>query len=187
MPFPFFLPFLSAFFFSICRSPFFIFLFVLSFFSVCFLYRLRFSFRFLALLSGRLCYFVSVLTPPRAAREPVSLRIPLACCLLYCVIAFIYFIVILFPFFDFDLDVVCFLSFSCGYYYAVSDLFQLLSWVAFLPTTPLSGGASGRFSVVLWLSCGGHTEVGWCFGSTRNCKVTGAETQSIPLQVCLFR
>ena len=50
--------------------------------------------------------------------------IPLACCLLFCVVAFLlFFLFLLFlPFFAFDLDVVCFmLSFSCGYY-AVSSV-----------------------------------------------------------------
>ena len=35
------------------------------------------------------------------------------------------------------------------------------------PTTPMRGGISGRFSLV-WLWCGGHTEVGPYLGSTRN-------------------
>ena len=53
------------------------------------------------------------------------MRIPLACCLLSCVVdvvdLFFYFLLFL-PFFGFDLDIVCFiLSFSCGYY-AVSSV-----------------------------------------------------------------
>ena len=47
------------------------------------------------------------------------MRIPLACCLLSCVvdvdIVSVFFLLFL-PFFDFDLDIVCYiLSFSCGY------------------------------------------------------------------------
>ena len=85
--FPFFIFFFLS--FSFCRSPFSpsfsCCLFVLSF-SVCFLYRLLLSFRFPTLLNGGFCYFVSVLNPPRAACEPASTRIPLACCTLSCVL-----------------------------------------------------------------------------------------------------
>ena len=35
------------------------------------------------------------------------------------------------------------------------------------PTTPMWGGAPGRFSL-MWLWCGGHTEEGWCLGSSGN-------------------
>ena len=52
------------------------------------------------------------------------MRIPLACCLLSCVvdIDLCLFFLLFLPFFDFDLDIVCFiLSFSCGYY-AVSSV-----------------------------------------------------------------
>ena len=52
------------------------------------------------------------------------MRIPLSCCLLSCVVdvvLFLFFLLFL-PFFDFDLDIVCFiLSFSCVYY-AVSSV-----------------------------------------------------------------
>ena len=112
--------------FLLSRLPFsvFPFLFVLSF-SVCFLYRLvRFSFRFPALLGG-LCSFVSVLhPPPRCLRARKSSCSP---CVLSSFLLFIYLFIYLFfscfPFFDFDLDVVCFiLSFYCRYYalYSVS-------------------------------------------------------------------
>ena len=107
-------------------SPF---LFVLSF-SVCFLCRLvRFSFRFPAHLGGGFCPFFLVLQPPRAACEPACMRIPLVYCLL-AFLLFIYFIFFCsFPFFDFDLDVVCsILSFSCAYY-AVSSVLVLLRLV----------------------------------------------------------
>ena len=52
------------------------------------------------------------------------MRIPLACCLLSCVadVDLSSFFLLFLPFFDFDLDIVCFiLSFSCGYY-AVSSV-----------------------------------------------------------------
>ena len=48
--------------------------------------------------------------------------IPLACCFLSCVLNVDLFYFSSLPFFDFDLDIVCFiLSFSCGYY-AVSSV-----------------------------------------------------------------
>ena len=51
------------------------------------------------------------------------MRTPLACCLLSCVFdvdVFLFFLLFL-PFFDFDLDIVCFiLYFCCGYYAASS-------------------------------------------------------------------
>ena len=52
------------------------------------------------------------------------MRIPLACCLALLMLTYlILFCFFFLPFFDFDLDDVCFiLSFSCGYSYAVSSV-----------------------------------------------------------------
>ena len=104
--------------------------FVLSFRSVVFrLILLRFSFRFLAFLRGGFCYYVISsrrYTPPRAPGEPEVCVFPVGAdfCLLSCVLDadLFYFFFSSFPFFDFDLDIVCFiLSFPCGYY-AVSSV-----------------------------------------------------------------
>ena len=55
----------------------------------------------------------------------MTVSVPLACCLLSCVLAVDFFYFFSFsssPVFDFDLDIVCFiLSFSCGYF-AVSSV-----------------------------------------------------------------
>ena len=93
--------------------------FVLSF-SVCFLYRLlRFSSCFPAFLDGGLYYSVISSRRYTALRflRASSMCTPLALCLLSCVLDVDFFFFLLFlPFFDFDLDIVCFiLSFSCGY------------------------------------------------------------------------
>ena len=83
LPFSFFFFFFLRFSFPFLSFSVFHFLFV-SFlsFSVCFLCHIvRLSFRFPALLGGGFCSFVSELHPPRAASEPASMRILLACCL----------------------------------------------------------------------------------------------------------
>ena len=51
--------------------------------------------------------------PPRATCEPASLRIPLVCCLLSCVLAFYLFYFSSLPSLFSLLDVVCFVFFSC--------------------------------------------------------------------------
>ena len=70
------------------------------------------------------CYFVSALHPPARSLRAWSMRIPLACCLLSCVLDVdLLFLLLFLPFFDLDLDIVCFiLSFSRGCY-AVSSVF----------------------------------------------------------------
>ena len=86
--------------------------------------RLPFSFRFPAFLGAGFCYS---LISSRRHTPPAPLRawdmcIPLACCFLSCVLNVDLFYFSSLPFFDFDLDIVCFiLSFSCGYY-AVSSV-----------------------------------------------------------------
>ena len=79
----------------------------------------------LSLVADYVCFVfcLGATPPPRAACEPASMRVPLACCLLSCVVVdlFLFFLLFL-PSFDFDLDIVCFmLSFSCGHY-AVSSV-----------------------------------------------------------------
>ena len=70
-----------------------------------------FSFRFSSLLGGGFCNFVSVLHPPPRCLRPCKSAY-YTCVLSPCVLALFY----LLPFFNIDLDVVCFiLSFSCGY------------------------------------------------------------------------
>ena len=73
-----------------------------------------FAFIFASLLSSRLgggfCILLFRLgaTPPPRSLRPCSMRIPLACCLLSCVLdvdLFLLFLLFL-PFFDFDLDIV---------------------------------------------------------------------------------
>ena len=91
-------------------------LFVLSFYVCFFLYR-RIPFFLLwlpcsPLLGGGFYSSVSALQPPRAPCERASLRIPLVCRLLSCVLAFYLFYfssLPSFPFSAFDLDVVCFI------------------------------------------------------------------------------
>ena len=68
------------------------------------------------------CYFVLALHPPRTLCEPevYVCVFPLRAVLSLAFLMLIYSIFLLFPFldfFDFDLDIVCFiLSFSCGYH-----------------------------------------------------------------------
>ena len=65
------------------------------------------------------CYFVSALPPPRAPCQPEVCLFPLRACVAGVDLSFFF---PSFPFFDFDLDIVCFmLSFSCGYY-AISSV-----------------------------------------------------------------
>ena len=116
--FPFFI-FVFPFLLPLSVSPF---LFVLPF-SVCFSYRLlRFSFRFSAFLGGGLCsVLLSRCYTPSALLASRRRRVPLMRCLLSCVLAFVYFILLLFlTIFDFYLDVVCFIV-SSREYYAVSS------------------------------------------------------------------
>ena len=129
--FPFF--FLSLFFLSLLSVSVFPFLFpfslVLSFRLVVFPFVsciALFAFLFASLLSlvadSVILLFRLGATPP--LRSLRSWSIPLACCLLSRVldVDLFYFFFSSFPFFDFDLDIVCFiLSFSCGYY-AVSSV-----------------------------------------------------------------
>ena len=70
------------------------------------------------------CYFVSALHPPRAPCEPEVCVFPLRAVffLALLMLTYLYFFLLFLPFFDFDLDIACFiLSFSCGYY-AVSSV-----------------------------------------------------------------
>ena len=70
------------------------------------------------------CYFVLALHPPRAPCEPEVCVFPLRAVffLALLMLTYLYFFLLFLPFFDFDLDIVCFiLSFSCGYY-AVSSV-----------------------------------------------------------------
>ena len=99
--------------------------------SVCFLYRLlRFSFLFASSLlsfGGGFCFSVissrrSYTPPPRAPCEPEACVRPLRAVSL-CVanvhhrFSFMFSSLFFLPFFDFDLDIVCFIvSFACGYY-----------------------------------------------------------------------
>ena len=129
-PFP--LPF--RFVFSCCRFPF----------VSCITFS-AFSFGFPALLVGGLSsFFLGATPPPRAACEPASMRMPLACCLL----AFLLFIYLFFfscPL-CFRLDVVCFtLSFPCGYHavFSVSVSWTRLAYDMYL--------ISHRF--YFWLRC----------------------------------
>ena len=114
-----------------CSPSFFLFpsfcLFVSSF-SVCFLYRLlRFSFRFPAFLGGGFCCSVVSswrYTPPRAPCEPEVCVFPLRAVFFLALLILTYssIFILFLAFFDFDLDMVCFiLSFSCEYY-AVSSV-----------------------------------------------------------------
>ena len=69
------------------------------------------------------CYFVSALHPPCAPCE-LEVRVLSPCMLSSCVldVDLSLFLLLFLPFFDFDLDSVCFiLSFSCGHY-AVSSI-----------------------------------------------------------------
>ena len=61
-------------------------------------------------------------TSPRAPCEPEVCVFPLRAVSFLALLMLTYFLFLLFlPFFDFDLDIVCFiLSFSCGYYAASS-------------------------------------------------------------------
>ena len=84
-------------------------------FSVWFLYRLlRFHFRFPAFLGGGFCYSVISsrrYTPPRATWEPEVCVFPLRAVffLALLMLTYLFFFFVLFlPFFDFDLDSVCF-------------------------------------------------------------------------------
>ena len=55
------------------------------------------------------CFLFSVLHPPARSLRAWSRRIPLACCLLaLLMLTYLYFILLFPPFFDFDLDIVCF-------------------------------------------------------------------------------
>ena len=72
------------------------------------------------------CYLVRerYTPPPRAPCEPEICVFPFLYYILSCVVdvGFFLFFLLFLPFFDFDLDIVCFiLSFSCGYY-AVSPI-----------------------------------------------------------------
>ena len=131
--FPFFPLFFSFFvfpplpFLSLSVFPFlFRFRFVFSFCRVsvsCTAFALLFASLLSLRLGGGFCYPVissSVLHPPRAPRGPEVCGFPLRAVLflaflLFTVPIFLFFLLLL-PFFDFDLDIFCFiLSFSCGY------------------------------------------------------------------------
>ena len=134
LPFPFFLffrsfPLFFLSFLSFSVFPFLVFVIVLSFSLVFRLFFVSFfAFLFASLLplvadSDILLFRLDTTPPPRSLRA-WSMRTPLACCLLSSFLRFwcrltIFFLPFL-PFFDFDLDIVCFiLSFS---YYAVSSV-----------------------------------------------------------------
>ena len=139
--FPFFSVFLSSFLFPpsfvVLRVPFFVlfsFVFVLSscrFPSDSCIPFFPFTFASLSLVADSVilsfCYFVSALHLPRASCEPEACLFPLRAVFLHALLmlTYLYFFLLFLPFFDFDLDIVCFLffilSFSCGYY-AVSSV-----------------------------------------------------------------
>ena len=76
------------------------------------------------------CYFVSALQPPRAPWESQVCVLPLRAVFFLALVMLTHLYVFSsLPFFDFDLDIVCFiLSFSCGYH-AVSRFRILLRLV----------------------------------------------------------
>ena len=96
--------------------------------SACFLYRLKFAFLFTSLLSlvvdsVFLLFRLDATPTPRAPCEPDVCVFPLRAVFFIAFLLLICFLLLLFlPFFDFDLDIVCFmLSFSCEYY-AISSV-----------------------------------------------------------------